>query len=174
MKEPKIAGFALVDYFNGDVLRELGTCLYQKSITPIVISLKKGRNVVDEERTIMTEVDLTFARARTHLDALVVADDHSFAQLKSHGPFKKLVEKMISDNQLVIAMGEAPTILADLSLAKDRKITGNKKARQNVQKAGANVVDEPVVVDNNLITAKSIEYADKVCAQIVNLLARAA
>ncbi|KKN07577.1 hypothetical protein LCGC14_1065430, partial [marine sediment metagenome] len=39
MKEPKIAGFALVDYFNGDVLRELGTCLYQKSITPIVISL---------------------------------------------------------------------------------------------------------------------------------------
>ncbi len=174
MKEPKIAGFALVDYFNGDVLRELGTCMYQKNITPIVISLKKGRNVVDEERTLMTEVDLTFARARTHLDALIIADDHSLEELKDHGPFKKLVEKMVTEDQLVIAMGKAPTVLADTGVLKGRKVTGNKEAQNKAKAAGAQVVDKPVVVDNRLITANSIEYAAHVCQTLVNLLRAAA
>ncbi len=174
MKEPKIAGFALVDYFDGDVLRELGTCMYQKNITPIVISLKKGRNVVDEERTLMTEVDLTFARARTHLDALVLADDHSLEELKDHGPFKKLIEKMVTEDELVIAMGKAPAVLADVGVLQGRKVTGNKEAQKKAKTAGAQVVDKPVVVDDGLITAKSIEYAIEVCQKAINLLRAAA
>ncbi len=172
--QPKIAGFALVDDFNGDVFSDLGMCLYNKEIIPVVIGLKKGRNVVDRQRTIMTETDLTFNRARTQIDALVIADDYSCEKLIDHNPFRKIIQKMVEENQLVIAMGIAPVMLAELGIAAGRNVTGNAEARKKLLKAGANVVDDDVVADENLITAKSLSSYKSVCNMLVGSLKKAA
>lgn len=173
-EQEKIAGFALVDDFNADVLKTLGNCFYNNNIIPVVISLKKGRNVVDQEKMIMTETDLTFNRARTQIDVLILADDFSTDQLKEHGPFQKIVQKMIEESQLVVAMGKSPIILAQLGLAKGRMVTGNSEAIAKLKEAGAQVVDQPVVEDGNLITAQSIEQAEIMCTRLSELLSKAA
>lgn len=147
VEQPKIAGFALLDDFNGDVLRNLGSCLYQSNIIPIVISLKKGRNVVDREKTMMTETDLTFARARTQIDALVLADDYSIENLKQHAPFRTLIKKMLENNQLVVAVGKAQSALDEIKEAKGQ---------------------------SNLITANSLKDYQSVCKQVSNRLKKAA
>jgi len=150
MVQEKIAAFALVDDFKGENLTKMGGCLYQNNIIPIVISLKKGRNVVDRDKTIMTETDLTFARARTQIDALILSDDFSIEQLMDHGPFRKLVEKMVAEGQPVTAIGKIPDMLVKAGI-----ITREQAAEK-------------------LITAKSIEQADLVCNRLVDLLRKAA
>jgi len=174
MVQEKIAAFALVDDFQAENLTKMGSCLYQNNIIPIIISLKKGRNVVDKDKTIMTETDLTFARARTQIDALILSDDFSIEQLMDHGPFRKLVEKMVDENELVVAMGKAPVMLAEVGVAEGRQVTGNTEAKTKLKKAGAQFLEDNLVVDANLITAQSIAQADLVCNQIVNALRKAA
>jgi protease I len=173
-EQPKIAGFALVDDFNGEVLKRLGNCLYKNNVIPIVISLKKGRNVVDRDKTLMTETDLTFARARTQIDALVLADDYSIEQLMNHGPFRKLVQKMVEENQLIIAMGKAPVMLVETGVALGRKVCASSEVENKLEKAKAQVENKDVVIDRNLITAKSIEQTNSVCSLFIQNLKKAA
>lgn len=143
----KFAGFALVDDFNSEVFKTLGNCLYKNEIIPVVISLKKGHNVVDKNKTMMTEADLTFNRARSQIDAIIIADDYSTEQLINHAPFRTLIKKMLEENQLVAVVGKSVLMLDETKMAEGQ---------------------------GNLIIANSLKDYQRVCKQVTNKLKKAA
>ena len=61
----------------------------------------------------------------------------------------------------------APWILIDAGLASGRRMTSFKTIRQDLKNAGAEVVDEEVVVDKGLITSRDPDDLPAFCAKLI-------
>jgi protease I len=71
------------------------------------------------------------------------------------------VQDFYKSGKLVAAICHAPVVLATADLLKGKKLTGYWNIHTDLINAGGNVVDEPVVVDGNLITSRHpIDVAD--------------
>ncbi|XRP96362.1 DJ-1/PfpI/YhbO family deglycase/protease [Methanocaldococcus sp. 16A] len=73
----------------------------------------------------------------------------------------ELVREFYNKNKVVSAICLSPVVLARAGILKDKKATifPAPEAIEELKKAGAIYEDKGVVVDNNIITAKSPDYA---------------
>ena len=67
----------------------------------------------------------------------------------------ELVKAFFSADKPVAAICHAPWILAEAGLARDRRLTSYASTRVDLENAGAQWVDEEVVIDGNLITSRN-------------------
>jgi protease I len=65
----------------------------------------------------------------------------------------------------------APWILINTGIADGRRLTSYKTIRQDLKNAGANVVDEEVVVDGNLITSRQPSDLPAFCEKVIDAIA---
>lgn len=65
----------------------------------------------------------------------------------------ELARKFFSENKLTAAICMAPSILANAGILKNKKATAYPNERSNLKKHGALFQEQPVVVDENIITA---------------------
>ncbi len=73
----------------------------------------------------------------------------------------------------VAAICHGPWTLVEAGVANGRTLTSYPSIRTDLRNAGANVVDEEVVVDGNLITSRSPRDLPAFCATIVDKFADA-
>ncbi len=73
----------------------------------------------------------------------------------------------------VAAICHGPWTLLEAGVAAGRTLTSYQSIRTDLRNAGANVVDEEVVVDGNLITSRSPRDLPAFCATIVRQFAHA-
>ena len=66
-----------------------------------------------------------------------------------------LVKAFFDADKPVAAICHAPWILAEAGLARDRRLTSYASTRVDLENAGAQWVDEEVVIDGNLITSRN-------------------
>ena len=71
----------------------------------------------------------------------------------------------------VAAICHAPWLLVEAGLARGRRLTSYRSIRTDLRNAGAEVVDEPVVVDGNLITSRNPGDLDAFNGAIAEALA---
>ena len=64
------------------------------------------------------------------------------------------VKKMHQEKKLVAALCHGPWVLISAKIIKGKKATGYPGISDDIKNAGAKYVDEPVVVDGNLITSR--------------------
>lgn len=65
-----------------------------------------------------------------------------------------IVREFIDDGKLVAAICHGPWLLAEADVLKGRTVTSWPSIRTDLANAGAEVMDQEVVVDNNLITSR--------------------
>lgn len=66
----------------------------------------------------------------------------------------EIVTEFMEDGKIVAAICHAPWLLAEADVIDGRRLTGFPSIRTDLANAGADVVDEQVVVDANLITSR--------------------
>jgi len=69
----------------------------------------------------------------------------------------EIVEEFVDDDKLVAAICHGPWLLVEADAVDGRRVTGWPSIRTDLSNAGAQVVDEQVVVDGNLITSRKPE-----------------
>jgi len=84
-----------------------------------------------------------------------------------------LIQAFAAAGKPVAAICHAPWLLIEAGLAKGRRMTSYKSIRTDVANAGAEVVDEAVVVDGNIITSRCPDDLPAFCDAIVEALADA-
>tara|TARA_R110000868_G_scaffold53370_5_gene167645 strand:+ start:782 stop:1342 length:561 start_codon:yes stop_codon:yes gene_type:complete len=67
------------------------------------------------------------------------------------------VKSFFENNKPVAAICHAPWLLAEAGVLKGRKVTSYSSIKTDIVNAGANWVDEEVVVDHGLVTSRSPE-----------------
>lgn len=65
-----------------------------------------------------------------------------------------IVAEFMEDEKIVAAICHAPWLLVEADVVDGRRVTSWPSIRTDLENAGADVVDEPVVVDGNLITSR--------------------
>jgi protease I len=84
------------------------------------------------------------------------------------------VRDFVESGKPVAAICHGPWTLVEAGVAGGRTLTSYPSIRTDLRNAGANVVDEEVVVDGNLITSRSPSDLPAFCATIVKQFAHAA
>ncbi len=66
----------------------------------------------------------------------------------------EIVSEFMDDDKIVAAICHAPWLLVEADVVDGRRVTSWPSVRTDLENAGADVVDEEVVVDDNLITSR--------------------
>lgn len=81
------------------------------------------------------------------------------------------VREFVDSGKPVAAICHGPATLVEAGVAQGRTLTSYPSIRTDLRNAGANVVDEEVVVDGNLITSRSPADLPAFCSTIVKQFA---
>lgn len=87
-------------------------------------------------------------------DVVIVPGGFSPEYLRRNPPFVDLVRKADEQGKTVAAICHAGWMLATAGIVSGRRVTSNASMRDDVINAGGHWVNEPVVVDGNLITSQ--------------------
>jgi protease I len=122
----------------------------------LVISKKKGDKVVGKHRKEKAHVDLTIDEARPgDFDVLFIPGGHSPDVLRADDKFVAFTRAFADKPILAICHG--PQLLLTAGMVRGRRLTAWKTIQVDLGCAGAEVLDEPVVLDGNLVTSRKPE-----------------
>jgi protease I len=121
------------------------------------------------------EVDLRIADANAdNYDALVLPGGQINPDLLRVEPDAiSLIQSFAEASKPIAAVCHAPWLLIEAGLASGRKMTGYKSIRTDLANAGAQVVDDAVVVDGKIITSRCPDDLPAFCDAIVEALVEA-
>jgi protease I len=110
----------------------------------------------DSEPTRKITPDLTLDQVDTEeFDALLLPGGVANPdKLRMEERAVAIVEEFFEDDKPVAAICHAPWLLVEADVVDGRRVTSWPSVRTDLENAGANVVDEEVVVDGNLITSR--------------------
>ena len=83
------------------------------------------------------------------------------------------VRDFVESGKPVAAICHGPWALVEADVVKGRTLTSYPSLRTDLRNAGADAVDEEVVIDGNLVTSRSPKDLPAFCAAIVDKFAHA-
>lgn len=107
----------------------------------------RGREVVKADRGIDEVRPEDYA-------ALFIPGGYSPDHLRADPRFVEFVRKFDATGRPVAAVCHGPQLLITAGLVKGRTLTAWKTVQEDLRQIGANVKDEPVVIDGNWITSR--------------------
>ena len=146
--------------------------------TADVISLKTGEiqgfDHLKPDQTIAVDKALSEAKPNDY-DALVLPGGaNNPDRLRTEPAVQQFVRAFFEAGKPAAVICHAPWILIDAGLAKGKRLTSYKTIRQDLRNAGAEVVDEEVVVDGNLITSRDPNDLPAFCAKLIEAIGQGA
>jgi protease I len=136
-----------------------------------IVSLKQGEvemwNHFDKGDKIKADKAVKDADAGDY-DALVLPGGVANPDLLRGDPDAvKFVRSFVEQDKPVGAICHGPWMLVESGIAKGRKVTSWPSLQTDLKNAGAEWVDEEVVVDNGLVTSRKPDDLKAFCAKIV-------
>lgn len=83
----------------------------------------------------------------------------------------EIITEFMEDDKVVAAICHAPWLLIEADVVDGRRLTSWPSVRTDLENAGADVVDEAVVVDGNLITSRKPDDLPQFNQAIIDALA---
>jgi protease I len=90
-------------------------------------------------------------------DALFIPGGHSPDNLRLDPAVVEFVRRFVESGRPVFAICHAPQLLITAKVIGGRRITGWPSLRVDIENAGAEYVDEPVVEDANIVSSRKPE-----------------
>jgi protease I len=119
------------------------------------------------------ECELSYDDARaSDFDGVVVPGGFAPDNIRRHPKANQLVHDMNAQGKLVAAICHGLWVLCSAGgMLRGRKVTSFFAIKDDVMNAGAQWVDEEVVVDNNLVTSRKPQDLPAFCKASIEVLA---
>lgn len=104
-------------------------------------------------------------------DAVIIPGGYAPDRMRLYQPMIDLVKNAFDSGKLVAAICHGPQLLISAGVVRGRRLTSWPSVKVDLDNAGANWVDEPVVRDGNLITSRKPADIPKFNQAITDALA---
>ena len=120
-----------------------------------VVGLEAGAQLEGDKGKVKATVDKSFKDVKPdQFDALFIPGGSSPDKLRAHEDAVAFVKAFMRAGKPVFAICHGPQLLLSADEYKSHRMTAWKTIQGDLKRAGANVVDEEVVVDRNLVTSR--------------------
>ncbi len=128
----------------------------EKGHTVINVGLEKGQTVKGKKKNTPVVIDEAVKDVSVDdFDALLIPGGYSPDQLRVDQNAVDFTKRFVDSGKPVFSICHAPQLLITAQAIKGRKITGYKSVIQDIKNAGAEFIDEEVVVDGNLVSSRN-------------------
>jgi deglycase len=120
-----------------------------------VVGLEAGSTLDGDKGTEKAKVDKAFKDVQPEaFDVMFIPGGFSPDKLRAHDEAVRWVKAFMQTGRPVLAICHGPQLLLAADEYRKHRMTAWKTVQGDLRKAGANVVDEEVVVDRNLVTSR--------------------
>ncbi|MFT4954155.1 MAG: protease I [Brevundimonas sp.] len=167
----KTIAILAADGFEQVELTEPMKALKDAGATVEIVSPKQGEiqgfNHFDKGDTFKVDRAVGAADASAYAGLVLPGGAHNPDTLRVDDDALKFVRAFFDAGKPVAAICHAPWILIDAGVVEGRKLTSYKTIRTDLRNAGAQVVDEEVVVDEGLVTSRDPDDLPAFCAKMI-------
>jgi len=103
-------------------------------------------------------------------DAIIIPGGYAPDKMRLHQPMIDLVKRAFDSGKIVAAVCHGPQLLISADVVRGRRVTSWPSVAVDLKNAGANWVDEPVVKDGKLITARKPSDLPRFSKAIIDAL----
>lgn len=132
--------------------------------------IKARKNDLDEAGTFSVDALVKSASVDDYDALLLPGGTVNPDQLRMDADAVGFVRDFVATGKLVASICHGPWTLIEAGVANGRTLTSYPSIRTDLRNAGANVVDEEVVRDGNLVTSRWPDDLPAFCSTIVELL----
>ena len=151
--------------------------LQQRGAEVLLASLKTDpiQATVHDDPGKTIRPDLTVDQANADdFDALILPGGvRNPDTLRIHGDVIQLIRNFAEQGKPVAAICHGPWLLVEADLLRGRIATSWPSIRTDLRNAGANVVDEPVVTDGNIVTSRKPDDVEAFTNAVIDLVENA-
>jgi protease I len=120
-----------------------------------IVGLEAGAELQGSKGKVTARVDKSFKDVSPdEFDALLIPGGSSPDKLRAHDEAVAFVKAFMNQSKPVFAICHGPQLLLTANEYKGHRMTAWKTVLGDLRKAGADVVDQEVVVDRNLVTSR--------------------
>jgi protease I len=120
-----------------------------------IVGTEAGTRLMGSKGKEEATVDKSFQDVRPDaFDALLIPGGSSPDKLRAHDEAVAFVKAFMQSGKPVFAICHGPQLLLTADEYRNHRMTAWKTVQGDLKKAGANVVDQEVVVDRNLVTSR--------------------
>jgi protease I len=167
----KKVAILVADGFEQSEFEQPLEALKEEGATVDIISLRKGTVRAWKEKDWADEFEATVAiedADSNDYDALVLPGGVINPDtLRANKDVVAFVKDFMEDEKPIAAICHGPWTLIETGMLKGRKMTSYNSIKSDLVNAGVNWVDEPVVVDEGLVTSRSPKDLDAFCKKMV-------
>jgi len=128
--------------------------LREEGIETVFVGTGKGKYQSKEGYPVEEEVPISNADA-SDFDGVIIPGGYAPDILRRHKKITDFVKAMFDEGKLVASICHGGWVLVSAGVLKGRKATSFSAIKDDVANAGAQFLDEEVVVDGNLITSRN-------------------
>ncbi|HVH64426.1 MAG TPA: type 1 glutamine amidotransferase domain-containing protein [Candidatus Acidoferrum sp.] len=120
-----------------------------------VIGQEAGRELKGKKGQVSTKAEAGVDQVRPEqFDALFIPGGYSPDRLRANPKMVEFTRAFVDAQKPVLAICHGPQLLITAGAVKGRTLTAWKTIQEDLKQVGANVVDQEVVVDKNLVTSR--------------------
>jgi len=143
----------------------------------VVLSLKDGEieardHDLEPSGTVRVDTAVSEASIDDYQALVLPGGTVNPDKLRADAAAVGFVADFLTSGKVVAAICHGPWTLAEADVIRGRTLTSYPSIRTDLRNAGATVVDEEVVVDDNLITSRSPEDLPAFCEKLIDQLSR--
>jgi protease I len=120
-----------------------------------VIGLEPGKELKGKKGQVTTKAEVGIDQVKPEqFDALFIPGGYSPDHLRANPQAVAFTKAFFDAQKPVLAICHGPQLLMTARVVKGRKLTAWQTIQDDLKQVGADVVDQEVVVDRNLITSR--------------------
>ncbi len=131
------------------------TALQQAGAEVTVLGSRLSEKYAGKQGRLSIEADATTTDARAEdFDAVIIPGGAAPDKMRTNMKTVRFVQQASEQGKLIAAICHGPQVLIEADLLKGKRATGFRAIRKDMQNAGANYENAPVIEDGNLITSR--------------------
>jgi len=166
----KKAAILIEQNFHDEEVSEPARHLMEKGLEITFVAPKTGSYIGKHGRETVQATEAVSGVEASQFDCIVIPGGAAPERLRLDDCVLSLIQSAFDLNIPVAAICHGPQVLISAGVLDGKTLTCYEGIRDDVQLAGANYLDEPVVVDGNLITSRTPDDLPEFLKSITSLM----